>query len=84
MARIIDAKYEIDDGGYLVKRDFDGSQIPLDEPLFLFRGQDALATAAIRYYADLVRHATRNDKMANLILEQVGKMERWAPRKLPD
>ena len=86
MARLyrkIDAKYEINDKGDIVKQD-DGTPIPHEEPLFLFRAQDALAGAAIRYYADLVRHTTGNHEMANVILDQVRKMDQWTPRKLPD
>ncbi len=56
---------------------------PPDEPLFLLRGQDELAPAAVAFYFD-------HWLAAGLPMELGHKerfieaMERWQPRKLPD
>ncbi len=58
--------------------------IPLDEPVFLFRGQDQLAPAIIREYAFRYVEATGDEDAAARIREQADRMEAWQPRKIPD
>jgi hypothetical protein len=59
--------------------------IPEGEPLFVLRGQDVLAPAVVRYYADLVE-ATCPDGVeeAKKIRVEARRMRLWPHRKLPD
>ena len=57
--------------------------IPPDEPVFLLRGQDVLATLALAGYACLLR-AHGKFEMADKVDEQRARMNAWAPTKLPD
>ncbi len=71
--------------------DHDRLAFPLDEPLFLLRGQDKLAPATVRHYADqivLMEGAFGEPGQAASAIEHIrdfaDAMERWQPRKLPD
>ena len=77
----IDRKYKTD-GVHIFKRDGSGL-IPMGEPCFLFRGQDVLAPAVLRFYADLL-DAQMIVGMADEVRAQADAMEAWEPRKLPD
>lgn len=57
--------------------------IPEDEPVFLLRGQDVLASDAVRYYA-LRACLEGRIEVAFLSFQQAKRMEGWEPRKLPD
>ena len=57
-------------------------EIPADEPLFLFRGQDRFASTAIRFYATLV--ATVNPAGARDIMKHADEMDEWPTKKIPD
>jgi hypothetical protein len=56
--------------------------IPEDEPVFLFRGQDMLAPAVLRYYAFLCDHQGLTE-IASLARQQAKNMEQWPTRKYP-
>jgi hypothetical protein len=63
--------------------DLDRLGFPPDEPLFLLRGQDELAAAAVRFYFELYPlHGLPLDR--EHVKEHVAAMEAWQPRKLPD
>ena len=65
---------------------------PVDEPLFLLRGQDALAPEIVRAYTDEVKregafgglNTSANFSAIRVMLEHADRMEAWTPRKLPD
>ena len=60
---------------------------PPNEPMFLLRGQDVLASEYVRAYAQMVRdhpQASVRTLDAEHIDELAARMERWEPRKLPD
>jgi len=48
--RKIDSKYSITEDGKLINSE-NGKELPQDEPLFLFRAKDMLATVALQHYA---------------------------------
>ena len=64
---------------------------PPDEPLFLLRGQDTLAQAAVVTYANFVRETPGafgegfSCRQAVAAIEDIARsMANWEPRKLPD
>lgn len=61
----------------------EGKVIPDGEPLFLLRGQDRLASAAVRYYASLVA-AAGNPEAAKEVMGCADQMDQWAKKKYPD
>ena len=69
-------------------KDLDRLSFPPDEPLFLLRGQDELASCAVRHYAEDVRLSKIKEpmrsEMRTHLLDHAEIMERWQPRKLPD
>lgn len=66
----------------------DSLGFPPDEPLFLLRGQDELASCTVKHYAEDVRLSKIPEPMRTTmrrhLLEHADAMERWQPRKLPD
>ncbi len=60
--------------------------IPADEPVFLLRGQDAMAPAAVRRMAYALGGLkdTRTAELVTAILKQAEQMEHWPVSKLPD
>ncbi len=77
LVEMAEAIHNLDDLGF-----------PEDEPLFLLRGQDELATCAVKHYAEDIRlskipEPTRTAFHAHVIAF-ADRMERWQPRKLPD
>ena len=57
--------------------------IPKNEPVFLLRGQDKLAAAAVRYYATL-RASIGDLDGANECHDVAELMENWPTKKMPD
>lgn len=57
--------------------------IPEDEPVFLLRAQDALASPAVRVYAAL-RRAAGDDEGAEQCEAVARLMEAWPVKKRPD
>jgi len=70
--------------------DLEGLGFPEDEPLFLLRGQDALAGDVVRFYTDSVRRyiafggVTENGAVIAHLEAHADRMDLWQPRKLPD
>ena len=58
--------------------------IPDDEPLFLLRGQDLLAPAAVEFWATLVQNCMGDDGQAEHATAHAQAMREWSPRKMPD
>jgi hypothetical protein len=58
-------------------------EIPEDEPVFLLRGQDKLASDAVRMYAAL-RRAAGDVSGANHCEAMARIMEAYPNRKMPD
>ncbi len=59
-------------------------KIPADEPVFLIRGQDRFAGAALRYYADLAEMGGAGEDLVKATLRQSHLMDAWPKRKTPD
>lgn len=62
-------------------------KIPDGEPVFLIRGQDLAAPAALRAYAMLAHENGASLDLINCVLEHVRRMEKWQreiARKTPD
>ena len=60
-------------------------RIPVDEPVFLLRGQDRIAAIAVRIYARMA--ATDPDHDPELVASALGHadlMEAWPVQKTPD
>lgn len=65
--------------------DLDRLGFPRYEPLFLLRGQDALAGEFVHCYAQAVRdYPTPLGLDADHIDAHADRMDHWTPRKLPD
>jgi len=58
--------------------------IPDDEPVFLLRGQDQFAAAAVLNYADLVERAGGDPNIVALSRQHAADMLAWPKKKLPD
>jgi hypothetical protein len=61
----------------------ENKSIPEDEPVFLFRAQDELASAALRYYAAL-RSADGDTEGARRVMFSANDFDRWPKKKRPD
>jgi hypothetical protein len=59
------------------------SSIPVDEPVFLLRGQDPNAAAAVRAWAAFAAMAGVSPAMLESALVQADRMELWRVKKLP-
>ena len=63
-------------------------KIHRDEPVFLLRGQDALAPHVIRQWASALESSSDGANgaslMAQVAVRQAEKMEHWMIRKMPD
>lgn len=71
------------------RRDYDRFQdpvgkIPADEPVFLLRGQDALAWQAVALYGALVEAHGGDPVIVALAREHAAAMRDWRPQKAPD
>ena len=83
--RQIDKKYMT--SGDITK--LDGTPIPLDEPLILFRGRDRVLVQLLEYYAQLCEQAGSPERQLKLIDEKIGEIKAWqednqARLKVPD
>ncbi len=59
--------------------------IPADEPVFLLRGQDKHAAAAVAYYAmRLAKDPDVSVQLAATALKWAREMQDWAVKKAPD
>lgn len=79
MAKDVTGKYQIVD-----VQKTDGTWIPDDEPVFVLRAQDILASIAVMQYADLYQAATGDFHHSSEIRAFAQVMTTWSPRKLPD
>ena len=57
--------------------------IPVDEPVFLLRSQDALAVATLQFYK-LLRESTGDVNGAEAIDLAIRRFKAWPKKKLPD
>ncbi len=71
--RYIDTKYIIE--GSITKQD--GTPIPPDEPLFLFRAQDELLLEVLTYYRALRAKKGASQEALNRMDEQVERIRTW-------
>ena len=58
--------------------------IPADEPVFLLRGQDALAARAVKFYSDLALQAGADKTFVAAAARQAEAMAVWPYHKQPD
>jgi hypothetical protein len=59
-------------------------QIPVDEPVFLLRGQDAAAGAAVEVWIQLSRSIKVNQACLDMASAQVEAMAKWPTKKAAD
>ncbi len=62
-------------------------KIPADEPVFLLRGQDAVAPWCVRQWADVVEARGGDPLLAKYAREQAERMDEWQRTvrcKMPD
>jgi hypothetical protein len=71
--RRIDTKYQT--SGDISK--LDGTPIPNDEPLILFRGRDRLVLPMLEHYLELRLKAGTSDKNLGLLREQMRVIKDW-------
>ncbi len=60
------------------------NKIPMDEPVFLIRGQDAVSQEVVRYWARLNRERGGDIQLSLAAEDQADKMERWPTKKVAD
>jgi len=60
------------------------NKIPQDEPVFLLRGQDKVAAAAVRVWAALNDEAGGDPEASRLAREHADKMDVWPTKKTAD
>ena len=58
--------------------------IPIDEPVFLLRAQDTLASIIVMIYAEHLRLAGGSPEHVKHTIEQARAMEKWPTKKMPD
>ncbi len=58
-------------------------RIPVDEPVFLLRGQDQFAPNLVRLWSAMVQ-LEGNSELAARAYKWADEMERWPVTKLPD
>lgn len=58
--------------------------IPIDEPVFLVRGQDAVGGDAVRAWADLAEGAGAAPDILRIARDHAAKMDAWPKKKTPD
>lgn len=58
--------------------------IPEDEPVFLLRGQDQAAAAAVRCWAAIAEAMDADPRTIDTALIQADLMEAWPVKKIPD
>lgn len=83
--RQIDGKYKTD--GVITK--IDGTPLPDDEPLILFRGQDKLLPELLKHYNQLCVQAGSPPTQTQAVEERIKAIEQWQAEhpervKVPD
>lgn len=58
--------------------------IPIDEPVFLIRGQDAVSGDAVRAWADLAEKSGASPDILAIARQHAEKMDSWPKKKIPD
>lgn len=58
--------------------------IPLDEPVFLIRGQDVVGGDTVRAWADLAEKSGADPAILNIAKEHAAKMDNWPKKKTAD
>lgn len=58
--------------------------VPKEEPVFLLRGQDMLAPATVRFWADAAELHGASERIVSLARADATAMEAWPKKKLPD
>lgn len=84
MIKTQDPKYVISDEGYICNA-VTGRPIPRDEPVFILRAQDELASQTLAYYLTMVATETHKDAVKHRI-DDFNRFRRENPSamKAPD
>lgn len=85
--RKIDGKYQTTDSGDITK--LDGTPLPADEPLILFRGHDKLLPQLLEHYQQLCGQAGSPERQITLLQQRIDKIKAWQAAnpdklKIPD
>jgi hypothetical protein len=75
MSRNIDRKYAV--SGQMIIKVSDGSVIPEDEPLILFRARDKLAVTMMEHYLSLCRDAGCDPGQLELMHRRIADFLAW-------
>jgi len=59
-------------------------KIPKDEPVFLLRGQDAVAANVVRFWAAAAATAGASPEIVAAARKHADLMEAWPTKKIPD
>ena len=59
-------------------------KIPADEPVFIIRGQDVNASAALDFYAHLAEFSGASPELIASVHKQAQAMRDWQVKKVPD
>lgn len=58
--------------------------IPQEEPVFVLRAQDRIASAVVRYWARLNEQQGGDPRLTDLAEHQASCMDEWPKKKLAD
>lgn len=58
--------------------------IPVDEPVFLIRGQDVVGGDAVRAWCDLARKEGASPDILHVARTLADRMDEWPKKKIPD
>lgn len=60
------------------------NKIPVDEPVFLIRGQDVCGADAVRAWIELAQKNGADPDIINHARNHIPLMEAWSKKKIPD
>lgn len=68
------------------RKDYDKvmKKIPEDEPVFVLRGQDAVAANTVRFWAAAAATAGADPAIVEAARKHAALMEAWPTKKIPD
>jgi len=75
--RLIDTKYHVTDDGRIIKTG-NGQEVPMDEPMFLFRARDYLAVPALEFYQQLCIDNGCTDYQKQSMEDMIEKFKEFA------
>lgn len=59
-------------------------KIPINEPVFLIRGQDLVGAEVVRFWAQRTKEKGGDSRLIRKVLRHAKKMEDWPRKKVAD